>query len=101
MGGSAKAPRASGNDGEDCALTVSMLAIRCNRAVGSTTGTLEEFTNMEAFGCIGLKVGGTESAGGGSQLTDPAPLPSRNEGDKKNITSMHLIMPKGRGVELA
>ena len=56
---------------------------------------------MEAFGCIGLWFGGTESAGGGSQLTDPAPLPSRNEGDKKNITRVHLIKPWGRVVELA
>ena len=54
---------------------------------------------MEAFSCIGLRVGGTESAGGGSQLTDPAPLPSRNKGDKKNITGMHLIKPRGRVVE--
>ena len=56
---------------------------------------------MEAFGCIGLWFGGTESAGGGSQLNDPAPLPSRNEGDKMVITSMHLIMPWGRVVEPA
>ena len=56
---------------------------------------------MDAFSCIGLRVGGTESAGGGSQLTDPAPLPSRNEGDKKNITRLHLIRPCGRVVELA
>ena len=54
---------------------------------------------MDAFSCIGLGVGGTEPAGGGSQLTDPAPLPSRNEGDKKHITGMHLIKPKGRVVE--
>ena len=55
---------------------------------------------MDAFSCIGLRVGGTESAGGGSQLTDPAPLPSRNKGDKRDITYMHLIKPWGRVVEL-
>ena len=55
---------------------------------------------MDAFSCIGLRVGGTESAGGGSQLTDSAPLPSRNKGDKVNITYMHLIRPWGRVVEL-
>ena len=55
---------------------------------------------MEALVCIGLRVGGTESAGGGSQLTDSAPLPSRNKGDKRDITYMHLIKPWGRVVEL-
>ena len=41
----------------------------------------------------------SEIAAGDSQLTNPAPLPSRNKGDKMDITCMHLIKPRGRVVE--
>ena len=78
----------NGDGGGDCALTFAMLAITCNRLIDSTIGILGPFTNMVTFGCIGLGVGGTEFAAGDSQLTNPAPLPSRNKGDKRDITYM-------------
>ena len=89
VGGGKGSAMPDGDDGGDCALMLAMLAIPCNRVIDSTIGILGPFTNMDIFGCIGLGVGGTELAAGDSQLTNPAPLPSRNKGDRKDITYMY------------